>query len=1111
MGKRIGRRMKRAVTILTAALLVVESVNCASMTARADEGAENEKTATSEVSDALRKELEELQNLIDAAEDADETAYGAMQDAEAAKDAAEQLAQAVSDELLKKETPVPTESPAPSEEPAVTESPAPSDEPVITGNPEDPKTTETPETTEVPALSDKIEQPLSTAEAAVEKETQDIEAAEALVSDEKEKELADKTAEELKKAQAAKDSADEAQAKADEAVKAIEEALASAESGAVVTVEEMQEQLEKLNEALDDAKQAELEAKTAYEAAEKLYNDAMSAYNDALKALENESQDVDAALAAAEKAVGDAEKVVVDAYAAYLATMNAAESTYDKILSKEELLAALANEENEAAVTAQEALDTAAENAAKAQEAAVAAKEKEIAEYKAIIAEATAAQATATEKEKKELQATIDSYNVKLAAANTELAVLVKATFDEESEVLYFDEERKKKATELDENCVNALEVYTNSYSSFEELQKDTDAYEKAANEIKKIIESGLWETLENLDVLGKDVASAGELEIKYHVDTAKVLKTLYELIQGEASPTDVWKCIAEGTHITASYSDNLTVLVQMTADKATVVKLNKTEYAAYSAAVDAEAAYNAKKLAEQAAAEEKAALEEYSTALKALQSAKDRLAELQRAAAHNRELKEKLKLASAAYRNAYQNMVDAKAAYDETVKIRENIEKQLAEETENVENAELANRTSFYVLKDASVGMPNEPQSFPKSSYTADGIYGAIDSEIAKKVTTARSTWIVRGSVSDEAFESYILKYPTAEELGLSQEDYDNIYWYVIKKEADGYHVDGIVANATYDVTLRYGQYDENGVFAPFDSTVMENSVVTHSGYKLNSIFTEGENGVQALTEFTGLDGVIYGRETALFTNLAIVRNVTIDIAFTEKPLSDVEFRYFSNTVKEVPDYGTASGKITTDRTLSEEALQAYAAGLDNNVLNMRKPIVGYYDGVVAGTPYLENGKVIINIVYLEIPAEPGGTDDGPGDDGDDTPDDTPVTPGTEPVPPVTVPVNPVNATTPTAVVTPVEPVENEPVEEIEEIATPLAPEIDDNNTPGEDAVEVVDIEEEETPLAGAHCWIHWLILILTAVYTIYEVIRSIARNKRIRELEEQHETIEA
>lgn len=79
------------------------------------------------------------------------------------------------------------------------------------------------------------------------------------------------------------------------------------------------------------------------------------------------------------------------------------------------------------------------------------------------------------------------------------------------------------------------------------------------------------------------------------------------------------------------------------------------------------------------------------------------------------------------------------------------------------------------------------------------------------------------------------------------------------------------------------------------------------------------------------------------------------------------------------------------------------------------------------------------------------------------------------------------------------------------EELLKKETPEIDDNNTPGEDAVEVVDIEEEETPLAGAHCWIHWLILILTAAYTVYEVIRSIARNKRIKELEGQHETIEA
>ena len=50
-----------------------------------------------------------------------------------------------------------------------------------------------------------------------------------------------------------------------------------------------------------------------------------------------------------------------------------------------------------------------------------------------------------------------------------------------------------------------------------------------------------------------------------------------------------------------------------------------------------------------------------------------------------------------------------------------------------------------------------------------------------------------------------------------------------------------------------------------------------------------------------------------------------------------------------------------------------------------------------------------------------------------------------------------------------------------------------------------VVIIEDEEPPFSSGigHCCIHWLILILTVVYTIYELVRTSKRNKIIRELE--------
>ena len=97
------------------------------------------------------------------------------------------------------------------------------------------------------------------------------------------------------------------------------------------------------------------------------------------------------------------------------------------------------------------------------------------------------------------------------------------------------------------------------------------------------------------------------------------------------------------------------------------------------------------------------------------------------------------------------------------------------------------------------------------------------------------------------------------------------------------------------------------------------------------------------------------------------------------------------------------------------------------------------------------------------------------------------------------------------------VEPVENDENEvEIEEEETPLAPAIEDNEAEGDGIVITetdsdIIIEEEETPLGVGHCWIHWLILILTAVYTVYELVRAISRNKKIRELTDNSETAEA
>ena len=71
-----------------------------------------------------------------------------------------------------------------------------------------------------------------------------------------------------------------------------------------------------------------------------------------------------------------------------------------------------------------------------------------------------------------------------------------------------------------------------------------------------------------------------------------------------------------------------------------------------------------------------------------------------------------------------------------------------------------------------------------------------------------------------------------------------------------------------------------------------------------------------------------------------------------------------------------------------------------------------------------------------------------------------------------------------------------------IEEEPTPLAP--------TEPEEELIGIEEEDVPLAvPTHddCWIHWLILLLTAIYTVYQLARGYNRKKKIDELQEAQE----
>ena len=117
-------------------------------------------------------------------------------------------------------------------------------------------------------------------------------------------------------------------------------------------------------------------------------------------------------------------------------------------------------------------------------------------------------------------------------------------------------------------------------------------------------------------------------------------------------------------------------------------------------------------------------------------------------------------------------------------------------------------------------------------------------------------------------------------------------------------------------------------------------------------------------------------------------------------------------------------------------------------------------------------------------------------------TPEPT-VTPAAEPTP------GTVSSPTVTESTTPennnVEEVNNEQeIVDITDEKVPLNSSVENGVSKNEEQP-VVIIEDEEPPFSSGigHCWIHWLILILTVVYTIYELVRTSKRNKIIRELE--------
>jgi len=133
-----------------------------------------------------------------------------------------------------------------------------------------------------------------------------------------------------------------------------------------------------------------------------------------------------------------------------------------------------------------------------------------------------------------------------------------------------------------------------------------------------------------------------------------------------------------------------------------------------------------------------------------------------------------------------------------------------------------------FYVLN-RGIDQPTEISHYPVSNYSK-GMVGTLYS--FKQVFN-----------NDAAVNANICTAPSDELLsanGINLVDGEYIKWYVIKDEADNYHVDGIIMNQTFSLTINYIDEFGNTIHAPYlddkavDGTKYEIASPEIAGYTL-------------------------------------------------------------------------------------------------------------------------------------------------------------------------------------------------------------------------------------------------------------------------------------
>lgn len=1129
MKARFGRKMKRALTFLMSVVLVAETINCAGMTVSAGTVSAGDVIAINE----------ELKEDVTAAEKAAQAADEAAQAAQEALDAANELAKEAGDAAL--ET---------AEDGSYTET----------------VTEENGTTKEEPVLKEEIDEAITEAEEEVAEANEET----AEVQDAVDEQLAgivesaeSDTAEKLEDAQAAADAAEAAKEKAEKAAEKAQNA------GDQFTAEKAAKEAAA---AAEEAQKAADDASAAYDEAFNILEDAIERYNKAVADAELSVSGGDAqiaaqeALDAAQGALDAAKKAVDDAKTEYDKAMadNATAQAAAEEAAKQAGIAEEAADQTVANLEEKKDVDVEALKAEKEvkEQELQAAKDAQVtinAEQDAIIADAQAKKdaADAEIARYNEAKAKVEDLEKGTGAFGwgdskiTEAKeVAGKTTSDVKETKLVWDGWKLKKVnvyytqSEIDaakavvaeydaaKTTMNAIDIAAQknlSAAAKSDIANAEAAKSAAAQAISdKTAEiAGITASIKTVTDYIYDNDEAVTYDMKDNVDYQELLEELkastanyngsvalrekYEdVIDTDEDKlfTKIKKFFEEismeynlnGTEISFDWKNgviytndgltlmigkdqqNVQTLLKWENDKLTVVTIDEAEFATYSATFDKVAAAQAANRAAEAAVAEKAALDKYNAAVAALAAAQERLDAAKLNKLNLKEAKEALKVAQENVDLAEIEWKEAKKAADAAKEAADNAKVAVDEKPITVK----------YFILNRGLIQPNEAPigRYPKENYSKSSVSGELVTGTTDEngVFASYASVYAKG-VTGEAVYDYLKVQPTTEQInqmlgeGNELKEGESITWYVIKKEGDGYHVDGIVTGQKFDITVRYGYTDaESGKF--IDLTESKTATVGL-----------GEN---YSIESPVIDEYIAG--TAKVEGIA-TKNETLYVEYTAEETRPVTINYYRGSIT-----GTLLGTQTVNVAVSK--VDAYASTIKTNWLNLKKP-ADCYDGEMISYVVTKDSAVA-NVVYAPIPVTPV------------TPP-APTTPVVEPgegepiVAEAEAPAAPVNV-----VVAPAdeEPVDEEPVEEapveIEEEETPLAPAIEDDEA-DKDGIAITEtdggviIEDEETPLGVGNCWIHWLILILTAVYTVYELVRAISRNKKIKELAGNGETAEA